>query len=530
MKKLILIIICALLQSYGFAQYVKFQKKFFVDAYDNDAYDIICTKDTGYMLLGSVQAPLPLRGGAALVKLDSHGDTAWCKKYDQMGAERVVQCSVGGYVIVGSPYNITTFCDISIIRTNEVGDTLWTRVYQNPGYAYGKAISETTDGGFIVAGYRGYSWDANSPNDLFIMKINSSGDTLWSKIYGGSGDEIMNSMIPTKDGGYMMAGITNSFGAGDYDILLTKTDSSGNLLWSKSYGNIYTDNVGDIVQASDGGYLVCGLSKFSGSGVYFASLMKVDGSGSVQWIKEYGDTVDYWMCRLVQNSAKEIIIAGDRGMINSNDRDFCLIKTDSSGNLNWCKTFIGSQSWDHDMGMAICPDYGYILTGISHTATGICFYLVKTDTAGDSGCNNINAYPIESIPEFTVTSPVLPSISADGFILINPKPIIYQGCSVETLCYTNGVGETDSSEKMHMEIYPNPTSSLTTVMYNLADESTENVFCIFDIMGKKIEERKLSKDENQMVINTENYFEGVYFCTLISDGVAIDMIKLVVIK
>jgi hypothetical protein len=535
MKKIIFILIFVLFQSYCFTQSLMFQRKYFVGGYLSFGTDIILTNDSGYALIGG--SNYQGGGGMLLIKLKSDGDTLWSKIFDQMAGDHIKQCSDGGFIIIGFSYTDSTYYDISIMKTNAAGDTLWVKKYKDLGWTGPEAVSETSDGGYIVAGGKGYSADANDPHDLLIMKINSLGDTIWAKRYGGNNDEFVNNMVRTNDGGFILVGGTNSFGNGDYDILLTQIDSSGNLLWSKAYGGALEDAGMDILQTSDGGYIVDGVTKNFGAGAYSTLLMKVDSSGNIQWARNYGESIDYQLTALAQNSNKEIIIVGIQGVFTSSDRHGCVIKTDSSGSIIWSKKYSPSNDLGSFSNIIVTPDNGFLQIGSSgNSSTGIFnAYLVKTDSSGNSGCNQEDITPIitdiTSQMQSGTSSITLQQSLGAGLYIENPRPIIYQGVTVNTLCYSGvGIEEESVSEEMQIKIFPNPASSLITVMYNIVDESTENVFCIFDIMGDKIEERKLSKNEGQVVINTENYLDGVYFCTFISDGVATDKIKLVVIK
>src|SRR5438309_5538490 len=138
----------------------------------------------------------------------------------------------------------------------------------------GRDIIETTDRGFIIVGMTRNNIAGDS--DIYILKTNNLGDTLWSKTYGGTQPDYPHSITTTNDGNYFVVGFTRSFGSGLKDIYLLKIDPSGNLIWSKTYGQTGNDAGKEIIHTSDGNFVIAGSSNYN------AFLMKIDGDGTVQ--------------------------------------------------------------------------------------------------------------------------------------------------------------------------------------------------------------------------------------------------------
>jgi hypothetical protein len=417
-----------------------------------------------------------------------------------------------GYIITGRTSSFGNGgYGVYVIRTKQNGDTLWTKVYGNVGWDSGLKIKQTADGGFVIHGARNLS--GGPPFDMFLMKINNIGDMLWAKTYGGSNDEGGNFLSICVDGGYIIGGATQSFGVGGYDILLVKVDSAGNIQWAKTYGGTLDDGGINILQTSDGGYIVCGVTKSYGTGDNDAFLMKVDSNGNVQWAKKYDESVDYRMWGLVQNSNKEIVLAGDRGDLSTSNRDGCIIKTDSIGNVKWCKTYFGGSDIDLLFGLSLCQDYGFISAGISYsTITNYDVFIVKTDSAGDSGCNQTPVFPTVSAITFDTTDPVIP-VTSGGIIAMGTYSIVKRGGKIDTLCFTNGIEEAIIN-KNDILIFPNPTTGKFEVNIEKSEVKSLEIYNIQGQIVKTIINNQ-SKTTNEIDISALP--DGIYLLKIQSD-------------
>jgi hypothetical protein len=200
------------------------------------------TTDGGYIITGS------LHGDVLLVKTNTNGDTIWTRTFNGHGViapsndwgSSVDNTSDGGYIIAGRENSAGFFTGSSwLIKTNANGDSLWTRIF---GSGDGASVRQTTDGGYVIAGYT-----LSTALDAWLIKTDENGDTLWTKTFGDSGQDIGYSVQQITDGGYVIAGGTESYGAGGYDAWLIKTDENGDTLWTKTFGDSGQD-IGYSVQ------------------------------------------------------------------------------------------------------------------------------------------------------------------------------------------------------------------------------------------------------------------------------------------
>ncbi|MFZ8835404.1 MAG: hypothetical protein ACO2O5_14605 [Candidatus Caldipriscus sp.] len=187
--------------------------------------------------------------------------------------------------------------------------------------------------------------------------------TSFAKTYGVALWELAYSVQQTSDGGYIVAGRTYSFGAGGWDILLIKTDANGNLIWAKTYGGTYDDWASSVQQTSDGGYIVAGYTESLGAGWYDIFLIKTDANGNRIWAKTYGGTSAEYANSVQQTSDGGYIVAGWTYSFSAVvDWNIFLIKTDANGNVQWAKTYGGT---DYDLAFSVeqTSDGGYIAAG-----------------------------------------------------------------------------------------------------------------------------------------------------------------------
>jgi predicted secreted protein len=228
----------------------------------------------------------------------------------------------------------------------------------------GQEVRQTSDGGYIIAGQvRTYNV---TPWDAWLIRTDVNGDAIWTKVYGGSEHDLAYPIIQTTDGGYLMAGGTQSFGAGNYDMWSIKTNANGDSLWSKTYGGVDRDECFDAEQTADGGYILAGRTYSFGAGNADAWLIRTDVNGDALWTKTYGGPAHDWAMAVHQTSDGGYVFVGSTESFGSGDYDVWVIRTDANGDTLWTQTYGGTESETGNDGRQT-SDGGYIVCGQTHS-------------------------------------------------------------------------------------------------------------------------------------------------------------------
>jgi protein involved in ribonucleotide reduction len=320
-------------------------------------------KMLGVLLAALFSCFLIVMSGAQRVGAELSAE-GWSKTYGGASddvAHALVQTSDGGYALAGG----TSSCgaganDVWLVKTDASGNALWNKTYGGAGDDWAEAMVQTSDGGYATAGPTS-SYGAGG-NDFWLVKTNATGDILWNKTYGGTADDVAEALVQTIDSGYAMTGPTQSFGAGSYDVWLVKTDASGNAQWNKTYGGTGFDWSEALVQTGDGGYAIAGATWSFGTGNGDVWLVKTDASGNMQWNKTYGGANDDMAHALVQTDDGGYAIASYTGSYGAGASDFWLVKTDASGNMQWNRTYGGTGA-DWPQALVQSGDGGYAIAG-----------------------------------------------------------------------------------------------------------------------------------------------------------------------
>jgi len=224
------------------------------------------------------------------------------------------------------------------IRTSPPSDTLpatgpspsFCKAIGGPAIEKGNSLIQTSDGGYAIAGLTP-SLGAGGL-DVYVVKLNANGKLQWTKTIGGPAGEIGISLIQTSDGGYAIAGSTRSFGAGEVDVYVVKLDANGNLQWTKTIGG-EKDEVGfSLIQTSDGSYAIAGTTTSFGAGEADVYVVKLDANGNLQWTKTIGGPGYEIGFSLIQTSDGGYAIAGDTKSFGAGETDICIVKLDKNGN------------------------------------------------------------------------------------------------------------------------------------------------------------------------------------------------------
>jgi hypothetical protein len=292
----------------------------------------------------------------------------WAKTYGGSEADflkSAQQTSDGGFVAVGwtSSFGVAVE-DIWVLKFNPFGMIEWQYIYGGDDWDDGNDIQQTSDGGYIVAGQT-QSFGTGS-QDYWILKLNSSGQIEWQHTYGGPEWDTAESIRQTDDGGYIVAGDTRSFGAGLYDIWILKLDSSGLIEWQRTYGDSKSDMVRSIRQTSDRGYIVAGTSYTFGPGSKAIWILKLTSTGDIEWQHSYGGNDSDSAKSVLQTSDGGYIVLAQTGSFGVGLSDLLIYKLSSTGSIEWQHTY-GGPLWDPPEAIFQATDEGYILVGDTYS-------------------------------------------------------------------------------------------------------------------------------------------------------------------
>lgn len=435
------------------------------------------------------------------------------------------------------------------------------------------SVKETHDG-FIITG--SYKPDDEDYNYLLVKKTDLYGKTVWFKTFGtdrnadGGAD-----VIVANDGNYVVLGNTESYGAGRFDFYLLKLDPNGNLIWSKTYGGQYDESASELVQTTDGGYIMCGNTKLSASGSRDAYIVRVDAQGNQLWAKNYGGAGGETASGILETSDGGYIFSGSTTSNGTDDFQLWIVKIDANGNEVWSKTHGGTE-WDEAASISATSDGGYILSGytLSKGAGAKDAYLIKLNSTGDiiwdKVFGDIHADEFRDAKEtpdggfiavgYSITffsqqnqfsdlfivktnvngdlvwSKLIGSdknerassvnITTDGGFIVSGVTDSYSKSNNIYLLKFNGAGEItnvhdvteDNLQQTFIltQNYPNPFNGQTTIQF-VINKPNDISLILYDLLGREIKILKqgwYSPGEYSATIDSEDLSSGVYFYSL----------------
>ena len=294
------------------------------------------TTDGGYIISGSTESFGAGGSDVWLFKTDETGNMQWDNTFGgpEYDGGRVQQTTDMGYILSGfsgslDEHGVIVY-DAWLIKTDEDGDEQWTRTFGIPPYYFAHSLQQTTDGGYVMAG-EFYSISAERFIPWFT-KTDEDGNEQWTRTFGDLSRESANSVQQTTDGGYILAGYT-LLPDMNGDAWLIKTDEEGDEQWNRIFGGLSRDGAYSVRQTADGGYIIVGFTESFGAGGSDVWLFKTDETGNMQWDNTFGGLEDDIIHSLQQTSDGGYILAGCTGSFGAGSRDVYLIKTDENGNV-----------------------------------------------------------------------------------------------------------------------------------------------------------------------------------------------------
>lgn len=433
--------------------------------------------------------------------------------------------------------------DFWIVKMNASGTLQWQKSLGGSGDDQANSICNTADGGYVIAGSStstdGHITLNKGHADYWIVKLNALGNIEWQKTYGGTFQDVATSVKQTADGGYVVAGhsasnngdISGNHGSYSNDYWVLKLDSSGNLQWQKALGGTSEERAYEVQQTTDGGYIVAGETNSANNGNISSTalgvrdfwIVKLGNTGNIIWEKRFGGSIEDLAYSIAQTSDNGYIVAGSTNStdgnitFNNGQGDFWILKLDALGNLQWQKT-LGTLTYDQAYSVKQTPDGNYIVAGYVSSNTGILesepvastqFWIVKLDTSGNllwqksyggNGAETANS----------IISTTDGGLVAAGYSLSNPDSGDVTGNHGQSdfwilkLRGSKELGTTEINTREKIKIYPNPAKDFVHINH-LPKESTVT---IFDVVGRKIFSRKYS--QSNISIDTSTFANGMY--------------------
>ena len=442
----------------------------------------------------------------------------------------IMEIEAEGYIASGYVFNPAgSVSNFYLIRTDENGDTLWTRTFGD-GTSIGNSLEMTADGGYAIAG----EWNAgpNLTADACLIKLNAAGDTIWSKTYGGSQDEYFFRMRNTSDNGFILCGGTASFGWGDYDMYIVKTDSVGDTLWTRTFGGVEYDAAYSMWELSSGGYVVCGGIGYP-TGESDMYVVKLNDEGNLCWLNFYDNDVFDLAIDIRETSDNGLIIAGITGTPEDNTWDYYFVRTDSVGNIIWQRVY-GGPDFDAPLDVIETEDGGFVIGGSSITSamSSMNLRLFRIDASGDSiwslstgsgGYDFCNSFIQCADGGYAAAG------YSDSFTGTD-----YNGWLVKLTSEGTIVGGRERHFPVSLSIYsiyPNPFNQQTIITLQLRDSDFIRLK-IYDIKGREVESLISgfrSSGDHEVLWEAEGFPSGVYFARL-EGGRKVQTVKMVLVK
>lgn len=503
------------------------------------------------------------------------------QKYFGLNVETSGTCSIrtsdGGYILCGNTGGASSYGlgRILVLKTDADCNVQWTRNYGGNLPEYVSSIIQNPDGSYTLTGTT-YSYNSQPYGDAFLMKISSAGALLWTKIYTGSDSEYSYDLVRLPNGDYVFSGLTRTLTSGGYDCYAVRTDSAGTPVWMTKFGGIGNDEIQSMTIAADGNIMLIGSGYIGTDGGMLLAKLNVT-NGSLMWTKVYGNgpggngrgsdmvktaTGGYYLVGWVwgTNNSNDLyvvktdnngtplwsksfgtpygelaydgVLTSDGGLVVTGSadsigtgQDIFLLRIDSAGTLQWTTSF-GSAGYQNGAHVLDAYDGGFLISGSSTIAFfsgAIDWYVIKTDAAGNSGCQQ-NPATFSVLPDSLVWATVNPftgtptgsSTSAFNTSL---------GHTDTTLCSTVGIN-TVTLPGIGFVIFPNPNdgSGVNLQLNGLLQDAAQ--VRIMNMAGQICFAHVL-KNETVLEIETAAFAPGLYIVEL-QNGNEVSRQKLVI--
>lgn len=428
-----------------------------------------------------------------------------------------------GYIITGNyKPDDEDYSYLLVKKTDLYGKTVWFKTFGTDRDPDGGAdVIVANDGNYLVLGNT-ESYGAGRI-DFYLLKLDPNGNLIWSKTYGGQYDESASEVLQTSDGGFIMCGNTKLSASGSRDAYIVRADAQGNQLWAKNYGGAGGENASSIIETSDGGFIFAGSTTSNGTDDFQIWIVKIDANGNEVWSKTHGGSEWEEAASISQTSDGGYILSGYTLSKGAGAKDAYLIKVNATGDVIWDKVF-GDVHADEFTDAKETPDGGFIAVGYSVTFFSQQnqfrdLFIVKTNSSGDLVWSKL----IGSVKNEGASSV---RVTADGGFVISGFTDSYSKSNNIYLLKFNGAGEItnvfeDGEEKLLQSFvlnqnYPNPFNGQTTIMFTI-NSPQEISLVLYDLLGREIKVLKqgwFNPGDYDVTIDSDYLSSGIYFYSL----------------
>ncbi|MCF7809785.1 T9SS type A sorting domain-containing protein [bacterium] len=440
-------------------------------------------------------------------------DSLWSRTYggtEDDNCKTMIQTTDDCFVLAGWTESFGAGgYDMWMVKTNNDGDSLWSRTFGGEDNDRCYSIIQTTDGGYALAGYS-YSFGVGE-SDIWLVKTDSEGNSLWSRTFGGDSTDCCYSIIQTEDEGYILAGHTKSFGSGEFDMWLIKTDVDGDSIWSRTFGGDSTDYCYSMIQTQDEGFALAGHTRSFGAGREDMLLIKTDTDGNSVWLKTYGGIYVDWCFSVVQSTDGSFLLGGS---IIERRQDIMVVKSDADGDSLWARVFEIPYN-EACLSMIHTTDEGYAIAGACTGSGGI---LLRIDAEGDSLWSM--TFAGERRDEFYS----IIQTATGGFVLAGYTWSFGAGEGDFWLVKTGPDPVSVPSQYHNLQptnfilqpAFPNPFNSTTNIRFDLPYKSDVSIN-ICDLSGRSVAilfNNRLNAGRHNLTWDAGQYPAGMYLCTM----------------
>lgn len=457
------------------------------------------------------------------------GGASFQKTYGRAGynyGRCAYQTGDGGYIILGNTSALSGSTDIYLIKTDTAGKIKWEKIIGGTEVEWANDFKITPDKGFIIAGYTNRNF--TNGYDALLVKTDSTGTVEWEKTFGGAGWDMAYSIAVDKNNNYILAGETFSNSFGNADVYIIKTDAAGDTLWTKHYGGTGSDIAYSVDTTFFSGYLVAGITRKATDTTYDAYLLKIRSNGDTVWTRKYGDTLDdkFYCARQIDDSS--YITCGTTQNFGAVNYDPWILKFDTLGIQKWMQLSVNTgneeffdikKSWKNNLvTTGYTSSWGAGVEDImASTYDNISGFFIEGHNFGGQNCDKTFSINLTSDSCYVCTGTTESfglGLSNIYFIKTNKSLDVLSAPIHET-----NISEIKSDLNFSLSVYPNPTAGAFTI--KISEPENEGLHLkVTNILGIEI----LSESFNAhfpKTINIADFPDGIYLIHIFGDNLTL---------